>query len=123
MAVHCHIRVTVVPLRLCIPQPRLIKHAAIMIASGFRVAPPGRPTEPSPGGPPKAYRRSRGRGRPVGRSVGLPSATPVTYLHGPDRKGPEPVEHANIMIPPHTPLAAFQSAPPRAPQHRFPSSM
>ena len=119
MAVHCHIRVTVVPLRLCIPQPRLIKHAAIMIASGFRVAPPGRPTEPSPGGPPKAYRLPGGGADPVGRSVGLPSATPVPYVHGPDRRAPKQANISSL-----TGLyTALQSAPPRALRHRCPSGI
>ena len=53
-------------------QPRLIKHAPI----GFRVAPGGPAVA---GRPPRACRRSWGGVDPAGRSVCLPSATPVPY--------------------------------------------
>ena len=53
-------------------QPRPIKHPALR----FGVAPGGPAVA---GRPPRACRRSRSGADPAGRSVGLPSATPVPY--------------------------------------------
>ena len=90
-------------------QPRVIKHPSLR----FGVAPGGPAVA---GRPPRACRRSRGWGRPGG-TLGGPAVGDSGPLHGPDRRAPK---QANIS--PLTRLyTAFQSAPPRALRHSFPS--
>ena len=90
-------------------QPRPIKHPSLR----FGVAPGGPAVA---GRPPRACRRSRGWGRPGG-TLGGPAVGDSGPLPGPDRRAPK---QANIS--PRTRLyTAFQSAPPRALRHSFPS--
>ena len=90
-------------------QPRVIKHPSLR----FGVAPGGPAVA---GRPPRACRRSRGWGRPGG-TLGGPAVGDSGPLPGPDRRAPK---QANIS--PRTGLyTAFQSAPPRALRHSFPS--
>ena len=90
-------------------QPRPIKHAHI----GFRVAPGG---PAGAGRPPRACQRSRGWGRPGG-TLGGPAVGDSGPLPRPDRRVPKQANISSL-----TGLyTAFQSAPPRALRHSFPS--
>jgi len=90
-------------------QPRPIKHGDI----GFGVAPGGPAVA---GRPPRACRRSRGRGRPGG-TLGGPAVGDSGPLHGPDRRAPKQANNSS-----QTGLCtALQSEPPRALRHSFPS--
>ncbi len=93
--------------------PNNLKTPGPRSSVGGRAGRPSRRRAPSPGlaGVPG------GGVDPAGRSVGLPSATPVPYVYGPDRRA---LKQANNSS--QTRLyTAFLSALPRALRHSFPS--
>ncbi len=115
---HCRPQTVEAPVAMLgkvLAQPRPIKHAHI----GFRVAPGGPAVA---GRPPGACRRSRGWGRPggtLGHGHGEPAVGDSGPLLGPDRRAPKQANNS-----PRTGLyTAFQSAPPRALRHSFPSGI